>query len=120
MLSVVTKRLLVLIGSFLLCISTQVILFSWGGLFGSHSPSSQTWSRYASLSTPTRPAIQDQRPPFEKGVIFPRWAQTSYGPGDTQWLQALSDIQAKTGARWIDIPILFSHASPTSTKSKVG
>jgi hypothetical protein len=118
--SVFTKRLLFLIGSLLLCISTQVLLFSWGGFFGSHSPSSQTWSRYASLSTPTRPAIQDQRPPFEKGVIFPRWAQTSYGPGDTQWMQALSDIQVQTGARWIEIPILFSQASPTSTQVTMG
>jgi hypothetical protein len=118
--SVFTKRLLFLIGSLLLCISTQVLLFSWGGLFGSHSPSSQIWSRYASLPTPTRPAIQDQRPPFEKGVIFPRWAQTSYGPGDTEWLQGLSDIQVQTGARWIEMPILFSQASPTSTQVMVG
>src|SRR5438132_2890934 len=118
--SVFTKRLLFLIGSLLLCISMQVLLFSWGNFFGFQSPSSQTWSRYASPPTPTRPAIQDQRPAFEKGVVFPRWAQTSYGPGDTEWLQGLSDIQAQTGARWIEMPILFSQASPTSTQVTIG
>src|SRR5207247_8839460 len=106
-------------GSILLCISTQVLLFSWGGFFGARS-SSQSWSRNASPPTSTRPAIQDQRPPFEKGIIFPRWTQTSYGPGDTQWLQALSDIQVQAGARWIEMPILFSQASPTSTQVTVG
>lgn len=118
--SVFPKRLLFLIGSVLLCISTQVLLFSWGGFFGSPSPSSQTWNRYASPSTPTRPAIQNQRPPFEKGVVFPRWNQTSYGPSDTAWLQGLSNIQVQTGARWIEMPILFSQASLTSTQVMMG
>src|SRR5439155_9678934 len=114
------KRLLFLIGSMLLCISTQVLLFSWAGFSGSQSPSSQTLSRSVSVPTPTRPAIQDQRPPFEKGVVFPRWNQTSYGPSDTAWLQGLSDIQVQTGARWIEMPILFSQASLASTQVTMG
>jgi hypothetical protein len=116
----VFKRLLFLIGSVLLCISTQVLLFSWGIFFGSQSPSLQTWSRSASLPIPTRPAIQNQLPSFEKGVVFPRWNQTSYGPGDSEWLQGLSDIQVQTGARWIEMPILFSQPSLTSSQVMIG
>lgn len=120
MLFIFSKRVLFLLGSLLLCISTQVILFSWGGIFGPQPASLQAGNRYTTLPTLTRPAIQDQRPPFEKGVIFPRWNQTSYGPGDTEWLKGLSDIQVQTGAHWIEMPILFSQASLTSTRVMLG
>ena len=114
------KRLLFLIVSVLLCISTQVLLFSWETFFGSQSPSSQTRNRSAILATLTRPAIQDQQPPFEKGVVFPQWNQTSYGPGDTEWLQGIADIHVQTGAHWIEMPILFSQPSLTSSQVMAG
>src|ERR1700719_3741418 len=96
--SVFLRRLLFLLGSVLLCIGVQVLLFSWENFFSSQPASSRSWSSSAPLSTPTRPAIQDQLPPFEKGVVFPHWNQTSYGPADTAWLQGLSDIKVQTAA----------------------
>src|SRR5205085_4401441 len=66
--------------------------------------------------TPTQAIAQHRRFPFETGVVFPQWSPTSYGPADTAWLQGISDIQVQTGAEWIEMPILFSQASPTSTR----
>lgn len=117
MLPTLFKRLLILIGGILLCISTQVFLFAGGAFFGSHSASFQPNNGYASIPTPTG---QYKRPHFEAGVIFPQWSQTSYGPSDTEWLQGLSDIQVQTSARWIEMSILFSQASPTSTHITAG
>ncbi len=50
---------------------------------------------------------------FETGIVTPQWQQqTAYGP---QWQQSLSDIQTQTGARWIELSLLFSQATSTST-----
>ncbi len=69
---------------------------------------------------PTRPPTHYQRPDFEAGIVFPQWSQTSYGPADTAWQQGLSDIQAQTGARWLEMSILLSQTSPGSTQVFAG
>jgi len=62
---------------------------------------------------PTSPAIHYQRPNFEAGIIFPRWSSDGYG---TNWQQQLLTIQEQTGARWIEMTIFFSQATPSSTQ----
>ncbi len=50
---------------------------------------------------------------FETGIVTPQWQQqTAYGP---QWQQSLSDIQTQTGAKWIELSLLFSQATSAST-----
>ncbi len=50
---------------------------------------------------------------FETGIVTPQWQQqTAYGP---QWQQSLSDIQMQTGAQWIELSLLFSQATASST-----
>ncbi len=50
---------------------------------------------------------------FETGIVTPQWQQqTAYGP---QWQQSLSDIQTQTGARWIELSLLFSQSTSAST-----
>ncbi len=70
--------------------------------------------------TPTRPQTHYQRPDFEAGIVFPQWSQTSYGPADTVWQQGLYDIKAQTGARWLEMSILFTQSSPGSTQVFAG
>ena len=59
------------------------------------------------------PAIHYQRPNFEAGIVFPRWSSDGYG---TNWQQQLPTIQEQTGARWIEMTIFFSQATPSSTQ----
>ncbi len=50
---------------------------------------------------------------FETGIVTPQWQQqTAYGP---QWQQSLPAIQTGTGAQWIELSLLFSQATSTST-----
>ncbi len=50
---------------------------------------------------------------FETGIVTPQWQQqTAYGP---QWQQSLSNIQTQTGAQWIELSLLFSQATSSST-----
>src|SRR5216683_5038805 len=62
---------------------------------------------------PTPPAIHYQRPNFEAGIVFPQWSRNGYG---TSWQQQLPTIQEQTGARWIEMTIFFSQATPSSTQ----
>jgi hypothetical protein len=122
------KRLLFLIGGLLLCIAAQVPLFINGNFFSAqsaqlklvtnqtHTPSTASTSTTALAVSPTPSSPRYQRPNFETGVVFPQWTQDAYGPADTKWQQGLSEIQTQTGARWIEMTILFSQPSETSTQ----
>jgi hypothetical protein len=129
MLSTVFKRLLLLIGGILLCTMTQVFLFTGGNVFGSRSNTVQL-SKGATPSAPiatattvpapTKPTMHYQRPDFQTGVVYPQWNQYSYGPSDPTWQQGITDIAKQTAARWLEMPVLFSQDSPTSTQVKLG
>ena len=129
MLSTVFKRLLFLIGGILLCTMTQVFLFTGGNVFGSRSNPvqvSRAVTPSAPIATPTvRPiatkqTMHYQRPYFETGVVYPQWNQASYGPGDPTWQRGIAAISKQTAARWLEMPVLFSQDSPTSTQVQVG
>jgi Glycoside Hydrolase Family 113 len=64
---------------------------------------------------PTQPPSYFARPNFEAGIVYPQWNQASYGPDDSAWQKALPVIQAQTGSRWLEMPVLFSQPAPTST-----
>lgn len=56
---------------------------------------------------------------FERGIIYPRWSQSGYGTRDTVWQQAVASIKTQTAAQWIEIPVLFSQATSSSTTVEV-
>ncbi|MBA2285314.1 MAG: hypothetical protein H0W02_07530 [Ktedonobacteraceae bacterium] len=56
-----------------------------------------------------------RRSVFEKGIIYPRWNADSYGSHDRVWQSSLSTIKTQTAAQWIEITILFSQATSSST-----
>ena len=60
-----------------------------------------------------RPTVQYKRPDFEAGIVFPEWAPDGYG---TKWQQQLPTIQTQTGARWMEMTVLLSQATPNSTQ----
>jgi len=55
------------------------------------------------------------RPVYERGIIYPQWYNDGYGVNDTSWQQAVSTMKTQTGAQWIEIPVLFSQATSSST-----
>lgn len=69
---------------------------------------------------PTKVAKYYARPEFEAGIVYPEWNQSSYGPEDTTWLNNLPAIESETGARWIEMPVLFTQPEPTSTQVTTG
>lgn len=66
-------------------------------------------------STGATQQAQLLRPAFERGIIYPQWSPAAYGTQDTLWQQALGPIKQQTGAQWIEIPVLFSQATNSST-----
>jgi hypothetical protein len=60
-----------------------------------------------------RSTVQYKRPDFEAGIVFPEWAPDGYG---TKWQQQLPTIQTQTGARWMEMTVLLSQATPNSTQ----
>lgn len=129
MLSTVFKRLLLLIGGILLCTMTQVFLFTGGNVFGSRSNTAQV-SRGATtpapiatattIPAPTKPLMHYARPDFQTGVVYPQWSLDAYGPADPAWQQGIAVIAKQTAARWLEMPVLFSQDSPTSTQVTPG
>ena len=65
-------------------------------------------------SAPVKPCSSKQRN-FQMGVAFPDWGTTAYGASDTKWLAELPDMQAKTAACWVEMPVLLHQDSLTST-----
>lgn len=83
----------------------------------SHNYSPETTIARPKSITPT-PAIKLKRPNFETGMVFPQWQQNAY---DTSgWQTGLQQIQTTTGARWIEMPLLFDQPSSNSTDIAAG
>ena len=66
------------------------------------------------VSHAAKPCSSKQRN-FQMGVAFPAWGTTAYGPSDTKWINELPDMQTKTAACWVEMPILLHQSSQTST-----
>src|SRR5712691_1623942 len=64
--------------------------------------------------TPEQSCSSKQRN-FQMGIAFPDWGTTAYGESDTKWLTELPDMQAKTAACWVEMPVLLHQSSLTST-----
>jgi hypothetical protein len=79
-----------------------------------------TTSTPAVTPLPTSSALPDQppihRPDFQTGMAFPQWASDGYGVTNKTWQNGLQDIRSQVGAKWIQMPILFSQASLSSTR----
>jgi cellulose synthase/poly-beta-1,6-N-acetylglucosamine synthase-like glycosyltransferase len=63
---------------------------------------------------PNQPPID--RPDFQTGIASPHWASDAYGNTDIAWRNGLQDIHSQVGAKWIEMPLLFSQASLSSTR----
>lgn len=66
--------------------------------------------------TPTR----GLRPDLERGMIYPGWQPGSYGSVDTTWRKGVQDIKKQTGATWLEIPVLLTQDTPSSTNVYAG
>jgi hypothetical protein len=64
--------------------------------------------------TPTPTPTHFKRPDFEAGIIFPQWTPDGYGT--TNWQQQLPAVQTQSGARWIELTVFLSQATPNSTQ----
>lgn len=65
---------------------------------------------------PAKPAQpQLARPAFERGIIYPQWNHDGYGVNDITWQQSVASVKTQTGTQWIEIPVLFSQATSSST-----
>lgn len=107
------KRALVLVSSLLLtAIIATSFLFSVR-LFSASLGQPANAQANAAQSQSRQP--QPARPAFERGIIYPQWYNNGYGLNDTTWQQGVSTIKTQTGARWIEIPVLFSQATSSST-----
>ncbi len=107
------RRALALVSSLLLtAIIATSFLFSVR-LFSASLGQSANAQTNAAQSTPRQPQLA--RPAFERGIIYPQWYSGGYGVNDTTWQQGVSTIKTQTGAHWIEIPVLFSQATSSST-----
>ncbi len=107
------RRALVLVSSLLLtAIIATSFLFSVR-LFSSSLGQPANAQANAAQSQSRQP--QPVRPAFERGIIYPQWYSDGYGVNDTTWQQGVSTIKTQTGAQWIEVPILFSQATSSST-----
>lgn len=52
---------------------------------------------------------------FEMGVAFPDWGHQAYGSTDAKWLSELPQMKLKTGACWVELPVLLHQDSLYST-----
>ena len=78
----------------------------------SHSPDT-------GISRPKEtPSVTMKRPNFETGVVFPEWQPDGYS--DDQWQTDLPQMKIQTGARWVEMPLLFEQPSVTSTAIVAG
>ncbi len=89
-------------------------------LFAFHAPILHVFSAGKSANPdgttfmPHTPAVTVTRTqPFEAGIVTPQWQQQN--AYDFHWQQSLSDIQTQTGSRWIELSLLFSQSTSTST-----
>lgn len=107
------RRALVLVSSLLL-VAIIATSFVFSVRLFSSSLGQPTGARAkAAQSQPRQPQLA--RPAFERGIIYPQWTSDGYGVNDTTWQQGVSAIKTQTGAQWIEIPVLFSQATSSST-----
>lgn len=107
------RRALILVSSLLLvAIIAAGFLFSVRLFSASLGQPANAQAR-AGQSQPRQ--LQLVRPAFERGIIYPQWTDDGYGVSDTSWQQGVSTIKTQTGAQWIEIPVLFSQATSSST-----
>lgn len=83
----------------------------------SHNYGSETTIARPKSVTPT-PALPLKRPNFETGMVFPQWQRNAYAVSG--WQTGLRLIQAQTGARWVEMPLLFDQSSSNSTDIAAG
>jgi hypothetical protein len=108
------KRALVLVSSVLLiAIIATSFLFSVRIFSASLGQPAKAQADAAQPAQPAQPKLV--RPVFERGIIYPQWYSDGYGINDTTWQQGVSTIKTQTGAQWIEIPVLFSQATSSST-----
>lgn len=68
-----------------------------------------------SVVSPTPTPVKLLRPGLERGMIYPRFNQTSYGPSDGTWQSSIQTMKNQTGATWLEIPVLLTQATTSST-----
>jgi hypothetical protein len=68
------------------------------------------------VPTPEAGSCNPKQRVFEMGITFPRWSNNGYGQGDQGWISGLPDMHNQTSACWVEMPLLFSQVSQTSTQ----
>jgi hypothetical protein len=89
------------------------VVLEW--LFLTGTPFSARALADAFLPQPAATPVEYIRPDFQTGMIFPRWGQDSYTSRDPNYAIGLGEIQQQTGARWVELTILFSQTTRHST-----
>jgi hypothetical protein len=108
------RRLVVSVAALLLAsIIASTFLFSVHFFSGTLAQSTNADAQALAARHP------QQRPDFERGVIYPQWYAGGYGVNDPIWQTNIDAMKKQTGAQWIEIPVLFSQASSTSTTVEV-
>jgi hypothetical protein len=59
-------------------------------------------------------SVKGKRANFESGVVLPVWQPDGYSSSSYQ--TGLQQISTQTGARWIEMPVIFFQSSYTSTQ----
>jgi hypothetical protein len=115
------KSFLLLLGGIVVVSANLVYLFTAGNAFIQQSDRATTTSKVSntpitelSQLPPPRACNAKQRH-FQMGVAFPQWGPTAYGEDDTKWLAEMPVMHTQTGACWIEMPLLFSQSSLSST-----
>jgi hypothetical protein len=108
------RRLVVSVAALLLAsIIASTFLFSVHFFSGTLAQSTNADAQALAARHP------QQRPDFERGVIYPQWYAGGYGVNDPIWQTNIDAMKKQTGAQWIEIPVLFSQASSISTTVEV-
>jgi len=90
-----------------------------GGFLFSIRSYSGTLAQAKTSPARATPTTQAHPTTFERGIIYPQWSQNGYGTQDTAWQQGIATMKTQTAAQWIEIPVLFSQATSSSTTVKV-
>jgi len=53
--------------------------------------------------------------PWETGIAYPQWNSSGYGANDTVWRSEVATLKAQTNSCWIEMPVLFTQMSNSST-----
>ncbi len=118
--------LLLLLGAILLCVASQVCVFTGYTHFVQLSQQTTASIAIHTTSSPIATTATRQQtstihvPAFEAGVAYPQWTPTGYSKSDIHWIQALQDITTQTHAYWIEMPLLFYSSSLSATTVTTG